>query len=348
VLFYRFLFALLLVSLIPVSANLYQLWQAQAETKDSVDQELVSTAKLIVAAVDNWVELNLRSSELIAKTEEIQSMDGPRQVPLLKATDSTFEWSYAAFTTDIKGQAIARSDGKPLKFYGDREYVQAILNGHAVGQQVLISRVNGKPALCLSIPVLKGRNLQGTLVQCSSLVNISDAVTAAKFGETGQARLVDTKLRLIAHGDKSQTAEKLKDLSDDAITELGITEEPVVARVNGKDVVAYSLETDLGWRLTVMQDYDDAYAAVETARFEAMIAGIVLVIGVFVFAMILGNGISRPIRSLSAIAETYSKGELDIHIPETARNDEIGELAKSIERLGSGLQVILKRYNAGS
>ncbi len=120
-LFYRFFLSLLLVSIIPVAANVYQLWLSQETSKNSVDSALVSSANLVVNQVDNWVELNLKSSELIAKTEEIQSMVESRQVPILQATDQTFDWSYAAFTTDLSGQAIARSDGKPLKFYGDRE-----------------------------------------------------------------------------------------------------------------------------------------------------------------------------------------------------------------------------------
>jgi methyl-accepting chemotaxis protein len=344
VLLYRFFLALLLVSLIPVSANIYQLWQAQSTTKQAVDQALISSAELIVADVNHWVELNLRSSALIAKTRQIQSMDPEQQVPILQATDATFDWSYTVFTTDLKGNSVARSDGQPLKFYGDREYVKAILDGEKVGQQVLISRTNGKPALCLSIPVLRDQRLTGTLVQCSKLINISENVANVSIGSTGFARLVDNKMRLIAHGDSDETTEELKDLKDDPVTALGITEQPVVATVNGKKIVTYSLTTDLGWRLTIMQDYDDAYAVIETSKQRAFIAGGVLALSILLLSFLLSNNISRPINKLSAIAETYSKGQLDMDIPETNRRDEIGNLAKAIERLGSGMKVMVKHY----
>ncbi len=343
-LFYRFFLALLLVSLIPVAANIYQLSQTQSATKQAVAQKLMSTAELIVADVNHWVELNLSSSTLIAKTNEIQSMDPAQQIPILQATDATFEWSYAAFTTDTKGNTIARSDGEPLKFYGDREYVKSILSGEQVGQQVLISRTNGKPALCLSVPVSRNQQLAGTLVQCSKLVNISENVAAASIGNTGFARLVDSQMRLIAHGDRSETTEELKDLTNDPITALGLTETPVVSTVEGKEIVSYSLATELGWRLTVIQDYDDAYAVIEKSKQEAMLAGGVLALGIFLFSFLLSNNISRPINQLSAIAETYSKGQLDMDIPETNRSDEIGNLAKAIERLGSGMKVMVKHY----
>lgn len=343
-LFYRFFLALLMVSIIPVAANIYQLFQAQSTTQQAVEQELISTAKLIVADVDHWVELNLRSSTLIAKTAEIQSMNPEQQTPILQATDETFEWSYTAFTTDLQGNAVARSDGEPLKFYGDREYVKAILDGGAVGQQVLISRTNNKPALCLSVPVSRNQQLAGTLVQCSKLVNVSESVANVSIGDTGFARLTDSKLRLIAHGNSSETTEELKDLSDDPVTALGLTQKPVVSSVDGKQVVSYSITTDLGWRLTVMQDYDDAYAVSIKSQQRALIAGVMLIFGILLFSLLLSNNISRPINQLSAIAETYSKGQMDMDIPETNRNDEIGNLARAIERLGSGMKVMVKHY----
>lgn len=342
-LFYRFFISLLAISLIPVSAYLYQLWQTQQQSQESVELALMSTASSIVSEVDHWVELNLRSSNLISRTAEIQSMISSQQVPILKATDDTFEWSYAAFTTDLEGNAVARSDDKPLKFYGDREYVRTILNGDKIGQQVLISRVNGKPALCLSVPVSKAQRLKGVLVQCSKLVEISEAVAKIKIGKTGYARLIDNKRRLIAHGDSSLIAEELQDLTQDPITALGASTKPQVATINGRKVVAFTLVTGLDWRLTVVQDYDDAFAELQQSRINAIIAGVILVFGIFLFAFLLGRNISKPIRQLSDVAETYSKGKLSMKIPGTNRSDEIGDLAKAIERMGMGMKVLAKR-----
>ncbi|MFT7673522.1 MAG: methyl-accepting chemotaxis protein [Gammaproteobacteria bacterium] len=347
-LFYRFFFALLAISLIPASAYVYQLWQAQLRTQTSVERELVSTAKSIVSEVDHWVELNLRSSTLIGKTDEIQSMIATRQVPILAATDQTFEWSYTAFTTDLEGNAIARSDGKPLKFYGDREYVLTILNGGTIGQQVLISRVNGKPALCLSVPVSRAQRLVGVLVQCSKLFEISETVANVRIGNSGYARLIDSKRRLIAHGDTSQTTEELKDLTQDPITLLNASQKPVISIIDGKKIVTYTLATALDWRLTVVQDYDDAFAELEQSKLNAIIAGALLIVGIFLAAFLLGRNISRPIGQLAEVAETYSKGKLSMKIPGTTRRDEIGNLARAVERMGMGMKVLAKRYQAAN
>lgn len=343
-LFLRFFTALLIVGLIPASINLLQLWQSKNIIENKVEQELINNAKLVAAEVNHWVDLNVRSSNLIAKTEQIQSMLPASQVPILKATDSTFDWSYAAFTTDMQGNAIARSDGKPLKAYGDREYVKAILAGESVGHQVLISRVNGKPALCLSVPVSEEKQLKGTLVQCSKLVNITESIASIKIGNTGVARLVDSKRRLIAHGNPKEITKNLKDLSKDPIVLLAGSSTPVVSTVNGKKIVSYTLPTRLNWQLSIIQDYDDAYALLNTLKIEAAIAGLFMLFSLFFIAYILGNSITKPIKELADVASDFSKGEALKDIPGKDRHDEIGELARAIERLGEGMQVIVNRY----
>ena len=46
-----------------MAANIYQLRLSQDTSKQAVDNSLVSNANLIVNQVDNWVELNLKSSD---------------------------------------------------------------------------------------------------------------------------------------------------------------------------------------------------------------------------------------------------------------------------------------------
>ena len=158
------------------------------------------------------------------------------------------------------------------------------------------------------------------------------------------ARLTDPKQRLIAHGDVDELTENLRDLSADSIAELGETEEPTILELNGKQVVAYTERTKLGWYLTVIQDYQDAYSSLNDSKRNALVTVVLLILAVILAAYFLGNNISKPIRDLAQVATTFSKGEISQDIPGVERRDEIGELAQSIRRLGQGIQVMVKRY----
>ncbi len=50
-----------------------------------------------------------------------------------------------------------------------------------------------------------------------------------------------------------------------------------------------------------------------------------------------------PINNLIQTADEISKGKLDFEIKETARNDEIGLLAKAFERMGISIRLAMKK-----
>ncbi len=68
-----------------------------------------------------------------------------------------------------------------------------------------------------------------------------------------------------------------------------------------------------------------------------------LVVGIFVAAMLAGKT-TRPILELKSIADHISRGQLDTVIP-LHSNDEIGDLASSLERMRASLKAAMVRLN---
>lgn len=53
--------------------------------------------------------------------------------------------------------------------------------------------------------------------------------------------------------------------------------------------------------------------------------------------------IIRPLRQLTAVADSFSKGELDLEVPGLERRDEIGSLARALARLGVSMRGAMQR-----
>jgi methyl-accepting chemotaxis protein len=66
-------------------------------------------------------------------------------------------------------------------------------------------------------------------------------------------------------------------------------------------------------------------------------------VSVIVVAYLLARRLSTPIRNLTVIADEISRGNLGAKIAETGRSDEIGALARAIERMGVSLQMAFDR-----
>ncbi len=324
----------------------YQLRILEEKQPKVVEESLLKTSKLIVSEVDNWVDKNLRSSKMITKMDGVKQMDPAKQVPVLVAATETLEWASILFIADTDGNAIARSDGKKLRNYSDREYVKQILSGDAVGQQVLIGKAKPIPLQCFAVPI-KDTVLVGILTQCSTLTDISDFVVNQRIGLTGIAFLVDEKNRLIAHGNVEDLTAKLQDFgTHPALLGGGSSEQIRVLDVEGKKRVFVLSEVGLGWKLVVQQDYDEAYAdylQLKKLSQYIIIAAIILVI---LISIMMSLNLASPIRRLTATANNFSKGKFGESVDYTDRQDEIGDLAKSIERMGVSIRLALKRLKA--
>ena len=60
---------------------------------------------------------------------------------------------------------------------------------------------------------------------------------------------------------------------------------------------------------------------------------------VFLATLVFARRMVKPIRRLTDIAGDYSRGKLNAKIPGTMRGDEIGALARAVERMGVSIKM---------
>ncbi|MEZ5583030.1 MAG: hypothetical protein R3F37_09950 [Candidatus Competibacteraceae bacterium] len=155
--FYKILLTMIIVALIPLGGLWYiSSYQASEDWRDNINNRLIGTADSIVKTIDDWVDLNLRVLRQNAALDDIASMVAEQQNPVLNAIGKAYEWAYLVFTIDPSGQNIGRNDGKPTTSYADRQYFKDVMSGKPIGQQVLVGRTTGKPALILAVPIPRG------------------------------------------------------------------------------------------------------------------------------------------------------------------------------------------------
>lgn len=344
--FVQVLVAMLLVSLVPLGGfALLNVRQTERDLSGTIQTNLSQSAASLVTRVDAWVDLNLRMLEHASQVDAIQSMNAAQQTAYLGAMAVTYEWIYLAFTLDLQGQNIARNDGRdPETFYfGDRGYFQQVIKGQPLGQQMLVGRTSGKPSLVLARPIhASSGNVQGVVAMSAQVKQMSEAVVRTRIGETGFAFLVDDVGRLVAHGSPNVLSEALQDFSD----------HPAVLHPAGLFVygegeerrVAYTQKTGLGWTLVVQQDYQEAFAPLMRSRRLALslllLTGLVVVLA----ALLLSRRMVYPLEHLSSAAENISRGDLQTTLKQTRRTDEIGRLARAIERLKISVAIAVDEH----
>ena len=339
--FPKLLLTMLVVALIPLGAIWYLDYRTESESLSrQIEQRLSSQADTMVGYVDAWVDMNVRMLRQNAALDDMSSMDAKAQKPLLRAIAAEYKWVYLAFTIAPDGNNIGRNDEEAPRFYGDRGYFKQAIDGRQVGQEVVISRTTGQPAAILSVPIWRLDKVVGVLAAGTSVTDVSTTITNVKIGQSGFVFLVDDQGKVIAHPSARESQK-----AHPAVAGLGAEpkKQIIFAEASGKRVIAVAEKTKYGWTLVAQQDYDEAYGPLALANRNALILLGITVLFVLLVSYALASRLTRPIRRLTQIADGISRGNLGAGIAETKRSDEIGSLARAIERLRASVKLAVER-----
>jgi methyl-accepting chemotaxis protein len=354
----KFLFAILVVVFLPLASLWYTNgYKLQIDLEQEVNEDLTQTADLLAAKVDDWTDMNLRLLNQNSSLSQMISGKEYLQKPILESMVDTYEWLYLAYAIGSDGFKTARSDDKPIlekdgtkaHYRGDRSYFKQIQVGSKTSQELVLSRTLKKPAFILC-QALSAPNVSftqsGALCIGSTVSDLSESVVKTKIGKTGYAMLLDGSNKVIAHGKPGVLKEQLQDLSSEPVVTEAIYDRPYFYQNGNKQMIAYMKAAGSGWNLIITQEYEDAYSALDVAKRSSLILLFVTVLLSVVMSYFMARLLARPIQKLTAIANDIRKGKLYNSIDESARSDEIGELARAIEKMSISISIAFKKLKS--
>jgi methyl-accepting chemotaxis protein len=353
--FHKLLLVLVLASTLPIIV----VWYANYRTTTTlitrnVHQRLESVADTLVTQVNDLMEMNYHMLRENAADPNIRSMDPIKQRPILQQIKKEYPWIHSVLVINKRGDSISRADDNPLQNYKDRHYVKQILEGKPTAYQVLLGKTTKLPGLTLAAAIQdENGRLKGILAASMAAALISDRVVNADIGKTGYAFLLDEHGKVIAHELMQDTTFKkdfrthpaFKAHREDNSLSLIFHDE------RGKEVISYMKSTNDGWTLITQQDHDEAFSAIGSANKNALLLLLITLVLVFITAYFLSRRLTRPIRHLTSIANDASLANfngLNRKIAAMDRTDEVGELARSVQRLAVSLKVAIGRLNKTS
>ena len=307
-----------------------------ASTELNTQKVFEDAATNISNQISMWIDMNYRQMEVLARSASMRSMDESSQTSELKEFVKTNPWVYLAFTTDMNGKNIARSDGKPLVDYSDRAYMKDIREGKRTSWQRVIGKTSGKPALILSVLIMDKGEKKGVFAIAMTLEELSKQVINWRRGSTGSAFLLDNENYVIASRD-NQYNEKFQTFpyTIDVIFESSLTS---YNDKDGSTYIAMLKETVFGWKVLVSQSRKEVYEDLSKFRNFTFVAIGVILLVVIPVVVLLAGGVSSDILKLADIADRLSSGELNL-INDVKSNDEIGILADSIRKIQRSLKI---------
>jgi len=336
---------MLLVSLLPGAVYFaLSFKQTNARIISETNKSGITVSNLLASKVDEWIDKNVRALNAIATLPAVKSMNQFDQEVVLKALQAEYPWMYLVFTTDARGMNVARSDGKNLTDYSDRQYVKDVVDGAEVAWQNLIGRTSNKPALVLAVPIKSGDIIVGVMAAAMTREAISELVTTYSQGRTGSSFLVDQTGKAVAHRNNAFVLQQ-RDMSSHPLVKAarqGDVERVEFDDANGQSTIGFAEKTDLDWVLAIQQEKGEAFEPLRKAQtFAYTLLGITVVV-ILIIAYFASKAIVNPIRKLTDAANRISVGDLDVEI-DTKSKDEIGDLAAAIMRMQDSIRLSISR-----
>lgn len=271
---------------------------------------------------------------------DVMNMQSERHEIILKNTHQFYPDVYAMYVSNLDGQNIARSDGRPLANFGDRQYFKEVLSGKDIATQIIVSRVVFKPAIFFAAAIKDSLNKTvGILGIGSELKILNERVLDIKLGKTGFAFVIDQQGKLLVHP-REELSKEIKDFSHHpAVYSLLQGETGMFSFYDKENIewLAYRLLLPNGWGVIVQQQKQEALQEITIFWYFVIAIIVILLILLAIFTWITGDHLVHPISELTQAAISLSNGEhhkmAAIH-----RHDEIGFLANTFNQMAKKLQ----------
>ena len=217
---------------------------------------------------------------------------------------------------------------------GASVFQQPMQSGKEYYGSILVSEKTGEPFFVMAIPTvnLKTGRVAGVLVARIRMHVAWNMLTNIKIGEGGQAYIVDSLGRVVAHNNKSLVLKGASiDLSEDeGSIEKGPKGEYVLRTCEPfyLGVHKMRLVTDL----PLFEALGSTLKLIETMVFLL----IMTILGALGLGFIVQKDVIRPVEKLAKTAKAITEGDLDQRA-EVKHEDEIGSLAGAFNTMATRL-----------
>jgi methyl-accepting chemotaxis protein len=312
----------------------------------SIKKQMQQTTVALSKQIDNWVD------DLASDIKSLASQDVMR-APLGQSGDTTASANrvlqemakeYGSYellaVADQNGTVVAASEQRyvgELKI-ADRGYFRTALSGEATISEAIKSKVSGEPAFVIATPVELNGQVQGVCIGVVNLTHFANEfIKQIKVGNKGYAYLIDSKGRFLSHP-------KAELILDRSLSEFDWGKEVLNEKQGfkqypweGKDkIVAFESVAKTGWIIAVGAELDDIFSSVTNIRNTSLMVALLTLLAVGAVIFFIARRIVGAIQAGVQFAETIKAGDTSQRM-EIQRDDEIGQLATSLNQMAVGL-----------
>ena len=303
--------------------------------RQSTFSHLQNLVDVKAMAIEQWLKERIGDGKTISESQEIKSLAPTKVEPYLNMVKHFYQAYLDISIADIKKKRTSR----PPSFEAEEWFQKAIEKGAFVSKPSLDTSLN-KPTIIISVLIRDAHHRPiGVLKEIVDMSYISDLLSEAKLGETGELYLVDQQGGVVLH-------KEAKQLSDQGISKVPYFESPserttytaVYRDYRGNEVLgSWKWIPGLQCYLIAEQDTKEAFyqtGLLVKKAFITFVISALLILGISYWAI---GTVTNPIKDLSNAVTSLAGGDFNKSLV-TNRKDEIGTLVVGFNTMAERLK----------
>ncbi len=233
--------------------------------------------------------------------------------------------------------------------FSDRDYVKKALAGIPNVSDVTLSKLTGTYGVSVAAPLQYEGNVIGVVYFRLDSNFLQEIIESMEIGATGYAFIIDGSGNVIAHPDPEmimnpEAAQGMEDQLMNIMTnECGNFS---FENDDKKVICGFStIPNTNGWKIIVVEPQHDYQTSTQAIVEKVLLLDVVGVIIGIIFAIILGNIISKQAGRVQQALTAVAEGDFSAEIPHVKKKDELGKLQNATADLQQTLSGIIGEAN---
>jgi methyl-accepting chemotaxis protein len=354
----------LLIGVICIGLGTTSFVNSSKALTSNLSKTLPKIAEQSASNIQGRIEGQLSSLEVVVANHGIQDLKNPwenKKAILLEEVkrNGNLKMGIADINGDVK-----YTDGESANIK-ERPYFKAALSGKNDISDPLISKVDGAMVIVYSIPIKNNNEIVGVLVSTRDGNRLSDLTNQVKFGETGNAFLINKAGVTIAHSNKDLVVKMYNAIEeakkDEKLQDLANIETKMAKGETGIDEYEFDgIEKFVGfapvkgtdWSLAVVISTTEVLSELDSLKISVLVSSILFLLIGFAIVYIISNSISKGIKSTSKHLDLLAKGDLSEEVSNKymKSKDEVGVMTTSMKLMQDSLRsmIVKIKENSGS
>ena len=322
--------------------------------QDTLFENALESAEQNAKIVDTWLQQKTLQVDNFSYIESVKTMDSDRFLPVLKDIHQQDKELESIFVAQPNGDMI-NTLGNEANLSEWDYFKETLKTGEQVISEPVKSFNTGRPVIIICSPIYREEQFVGVVGTVVALDILQARAERMHVSGEGNGFIISKDKMVLGHPNKDflgnkKLFEDRKESYNQIIDNMleGKSDIGFYHKDGTEYGIAYTQITSANWSIAIEAKKSKVLAPINSIRDSSLWTGLIAIIIGIIITYFIANYIADAVLKLKSIIERIAGGDLGHDVDEVLsldREDEVGQLARSLDQMLSNLRKLVTKIS---